>query len=336
MPNNPPAEFPAAEKARLQESIVHFQASVDTAGRVSGFAVTRSYTTTAFAAAAEAAVKRWTFTPATEAGRAVPGIYSGQIDFVLAGNLPSARMYPGSSRDMWTVVNTLAHTAGLEIDTRDDGHQLLITKWIKVDDRARRTFGGLAGTNRQPRRIRLTMYVSPFVEPARVHLGSMVEVREQGPGGGDFRFYNVAELQQWFFGALDRMAGVGTPLPISAVHRRRLARSLVQTLGVDPCFEDDLRLNAGSGTRPLETVFKEQPIYPAAKYRSQGEMTFETRVLEDGVVVPISVVGPAPAEDLRRAAVGAMGLWRMVPLSIDGCAVPASMPMHASFRLVPK
>ena len=120
-----------------------------------------------------------------------------------------ARMYAASSADTLAAVARALEDAGLKIDARDEEAGLLRTKWKRY--KAKR-FPGLeivpprrewGQTEFEVQKIRVFVFVSQYVEPARVHITSRINFERFKPPQLVVRDH-LPELSAWLF---DRLGG---------------------------------------------------------------------------------------------------------------------------------
>lgn len=248
------------------------------------------------------------------------------------GTLPldRARMYPLPSRQVWQAALETVAALGMKVDELDAKHQLLITRF--------RTYGAttVAGpsiTGYQPLRFQLHVFVSPFAEPARVHVGSVSEL-EKLTGGGTRVMYNGRAAEAWFLDALERrLAVAGVAIPVTREQRDDLAKELS---GIEPC-----QPQPDTGGRRVEEPIKikasvVEVVYPAPalRGRGQGAVVVELDVGEDGAVYGQRLVRtPQDEPQFRGSALGATSLVRYVPTRLLGCRVPMVMTFTVNYRL---
>src|SRR5262245_9203556 len=233
---NPLPEYSDALIAKAGEGVVTFRADVDASGAVTNFSALETTVGKALVDAAESAVRRWRFAPATADGQPVAGIYAGQLEFQLAGDVANGRTYRASSAEAWNQVQRVLADAKMKIAERDAHNQHVVTDWIAPDTRLApdaTAIGLPAGW--KLRRYKLMIYVSPFVEPARVYVGSLAEaeldtvgavVKRESLKPTAYAFYNVNTLQDWAFTHIDASLGDGAPIPLSRVRRNRDSKGI--------------------------------------------------------------------------------------------------------------
>ena len=89
--------------------------------------------------------------------------------------LDRARMYPQPAAQVWkAALDTLA-ALKLKTDEVDAAHQFVVTKFRAYGDSS---VAGPDVPGYRPQRFQLHVFVSPFAEPARVHVASVSELQK--------------------------------------------------------------------------------------------------------------------------------------------------------------
>jgi TonB family protein len=280
-------------------------------------------------------------------------------------------MFPVKNLDAWNQVQILLREANVRVEEADKPGQFLVTDWVDVTAR-RFGFGSDAMPDR-PRsaRVQLHILVSPYLQPARVYIGSKSDLVGMRTPNGEFtgverRFYNVPRVGDWFLDELaSRLKVTSATVPREPGARRDRARSLLTDPDSEPCLSGPLPELPGQGRGPgipgsgrgarrqgasgpgiaargaapaaTPTVLRqEKPIIPADQQRRgiNVSVIIQTEVTEDGLVWPIRVVkSNAPDPSFDEAAVGAAGLWRVRPPLVEGCTAPTPMTVVMSFAV---
>ena len=250
---------------------------------------------------------------------------------------PAIRMFPITAKDAWERVLKHLPERGLPSDKIDRNNQVLLTEWRKV---------GAKGVEWLPppavpqpyvaTRFRFLVYVSPFIEPARVHIGSLIEAAStQGPKTWASA-YNAPNLNVALMGEVGAALGVeGQPVPTHASQRRELASSMIGG-AANECLRQGPRVEGAKITTPKKIPLSQfDVIYPekAKNSRSQGAVEVEFTILEDGGVVDVHLLGTPPPFGLASAAMGAASLLLYSPPNADGCPIPAKMTYTVNFVL---
>lgn len=137
------------------------------------------------------------------------------------------RMFATASKEAWALVQARLKELGLPAAKTDRENQLLITKWASFGDgRVEWLPRPTVPQQYSPERVRFEVFVSPFVEPARIYVGSLMELRlKQGKVSGSL-LYNHRALNLAALGALAKALGQeGFEIPPEQEERDRLAAS---------------------------------------------------------------------------------------------------------------
>jgi hypothetical protein len=233
---------------------------------------------------------------------------------------PERRILDTCSRDTWTVVQKRLKELGLEVDKIDNDSQVILTKWQHVPGR---TAGWLPPLQLpEPYiadRLRFEVFVSPFIEPARLYVGSQVEaVGPRSPAGRPrATVYNKKAANQALIAdLLHSLAGANLP---------RFAQN-----AADPCSEQVRARGPGIRTDPKKIPLSVFPVeYPGPEDKG-GRVIVEYVVLEDGGVASVRIMNP-PADSVlgfsrageqsQAAAMGAASLSLWAPARVDGCPI---------------
>ena len=241
-----------------------------------------------------------------------------------------ARMYRASSATVWRAVPDALKAANLAPPQIVSASQLAIA-WPMLPMGPRE------------RKSELRVFVSPFAEPARVYVGSVMRT----PSPDDSRMlivrYNTGELEASFFTALEKIVGeAGQPISTRVERRVEAVRALLGAAAAsDACLA---RLEAdeppalgpdGGVSAPLKIPESDAiPVVPTGKQRDRvgREARIDATVTEDGAIVGARLIRTAAADEAFEAAVvGAASLWHYRPANIDGCHVPVRMTLAVQF-----
>ena len=248
-----------------------------------------------------------------------------------------------TSADAWQAVHKRLAELGLLIDKTDRSARAVLTKWRGVRAKGMEWLRPpVVPEGYTAERVRFQVFVSPYAEPARVYVGSMVEARV--PSGASATGYNVQETNASLMGEIVKALGDGFPIPADYEQRRQLALSLLKDRA-DDCLREEallrqvrLRQDVPQGTRIIEPRKIPQSefeiIYPAAaiKDRKGGTVRVEFMILEDGGISGVRLVDAPQGHQLDAAALGAASLLLYVPAKRDGCAIAVSMTYEVRFR----
>jgi hypothetical protein len=238
-----------------------------------------------------------------------------------------AQMFPGSTAQAWAALLKVADTYDLKIDTRVNDGGLLITNPVPLE---RRKFGFHAGDiarNLRNGHVRLHVFVPPFIEPARVYVGSTMVAELAANSGGSaagMLVYNVDRIGAWLFDRLsEEMKMRGQLVPQDPARRAALAKALWPS-GDHTCLSRIEQGNQPTTNQALpRPLHREEPVFTRGADRIQKlAVTVRSVVGEDGFAWPIGVTGGPTTDDFATTTLGAAALWRFAPRLVDGCPAP--------------
>jgi TonB family protein len=246
------------------------------------------------------------------------------------GPASEARLFGLRSHAAWQRVEVRLKELGLSAAKVDRANQVAITNWRGVDAK------GMGWLRLPPLpksyvadQVRFEVFVSPFVEPARVYVGSMMEVKDVLSGSGArATAYNLVELNRALMTELTTaLEGEGVPIPRQIEQRRQLALS---ALGdeADDCLRQASHQKGGKITPPSKVpVSKFDVIYPAGalEQRKAGTVRVMFILLEDGAVTDVRLQDPPLGDPFEASAMGAASLLVYSPGRLHGCPVPVNM-----------
>ena len=247
------------------------------------------------------------------------------------------RLFSMRAREAWIAVQQRIDELGFTIDKIDRQHQVMLTKWRAVGDpRAEWLPSGITREPYIPTRIRYVIFVSPFAEPARISIGSIVEAKHRGTAL-DALAYNPRPANVALMRELTKALGEdGQPLPADREGRRKLALSILKD-EADECVRERVSLEGAKPTRPQRIRLSEfELLYPApaAAVGKQGIVKLAFEIVEDGTVTNIRLLGTPPGADMEASAIGAVSLLLYTPAKVGNCRVPmiADYTANYSFR----
>lgn len=248
------------------------------------------------------------------------------------GRVPASegRLFPLRSGEVWRRVQTRLEELGLSKDKLDRTNQVTITNWRNVNAK------GMEWLRVPPlpepyvaERVRFEVFVSPFTEPARVYVGSMMEVIDRvASSRARATTYNLAELNAALMAEITRALGAdGMLIPQDSERRRQLALSVLGD-EADNCLRQASIPKDGKVTSPRKVpVSQFEVLFPAggSDQRKAGTVRVEFSVLEDGGVTGVRLLDPPLGDPFEASAMGAASLLIYSPGRRDGCPVPIVM-----------
>jgi len=334
------APFPPAAKAAGVEGEVRFHATVDASGRVQRVDVDSvPQPGLGFEDVVRAAVSRWRFAPALLRGKPSESNYNGLLQFTLT--LPGQAMLGATSLATWNAVRLTMRELGIPIDKAEDRTQLLTTgpfRYIAVKLPDAATLSLPPGY--KPDRLTLHVYVTPGMQPARIAVGSIMDVVPMAANERNrFVMYGDESVARWFLSELARRMGVKMePMAASAQRRAAQSQALMPPGMTDPCSTKAARMvdPAGSSITAPKKLYNVQPMYPSDQLeaRKTATVVFRGEITEHGTLVNPTMTEPAgaPASFVASAQL-AFGLWKFAPGQQDGCPVRVKGEFRSEFKL---
>jgi TonB family protein len=254
-----------------------------------------------------------------------------------SGPTSEGRLFALRSRVAWQRVETRLKELGLSSEKVDRANQVAITNWRDVHTK------GMDWLRVPPlpelyvaERVRFEVFVSPFAEPARVYVGSVMEATVVS-GGSRARAttYNLAELNRSLMTEIAAvLGGEGLPIPQESERRRQLALSALGD-DADDCLRQSSHPKGGKITSPRKVAVSEfEVLYPAGALgqRKEGTVKVMFSVHEDGGVTGVRLVDPPLGDPFEASAMGATSLLIYSPSRLDGCPVPSVMTYTVRYR----
>ena len=240
----------------------------------------------------------------------------------------NARAYKQSSETVWETVQDLADAWGLKAAINDESSQILVSEWKRFSDFDGSPFFqsvptlSLDGTQLVPSEFQLHVFVSPFVEPARVHVAAVLRTeREQD----HYVHHGVGFAANDFFRELEaRLGATGVTIPVAG------------SSGSNPCLAARGIASPTIGTVDLTSVRRLADVevhHPAVQ--SEALVQLDVTIGFDGSVVASRVVSVNGADDesevFAQAAENIVALWRYRPAERDNCPVSVVATVAMSF-----
>jgi hypothetical protein len=248
------------------------------------------------------------------------------------------RLFAKPSRQAWAVVQERLKELGLAAEKTDRENQLLLTRWGDFGDAHFKWLPPprLPGEF-TPVRVRFEVFVSPFVEPARLYVGSVTEVRRTTGRVSPGFLYNDRRLNEALLRALAKALGQGFPIPSSREGRQKLAASILKG-PPDDCARRTRSCpdSANKLEKPEKVALSEfEILFPedAARERVEAPVVVELDVREDGAVVGGRLVGSPRGHQLEDSAAGATSLLVFSPLKLCGCPAPHVTVYTINYRV---
>ena len=246
------------------------------------------------------------------------------------------RLFEIRSHHAWELVQKRLNELGFPPAKIDRANQLTLTDWRDVGA-GDVEWLPLLGFPEQyvAGRIRFAVFVSPFAEPARVYVGSLIEARKVASAAPAVA-YNLAAVNRALMGELAKaLQQDGHLIPQGLEQRRQLALSILKDKA-DNCLREGPPPPKGGSITPPQKIQLSQFefIYPAEglEARKDGTVQVEFTILEDGGVTDIRLLGSSINHHLEASAMGVLSLMLYAPAKIDTCGVPTVMRHTVRYR----
>lgn len=251
--------------------------------------------------------------------------------------LPGEAMYPLASRDTWAVVLALIRELGFRTEKNDGKHQVLVTQWRTYDTRILPDVAALGlPAGDRPLRVQFHMMVARDLEPARVAVGSILEIERAVDGRRTTVLgYRPPALDGWFLMSLDQRAGVNhTPMPAAWQARRKQAAALMPAGLADPCLTETQRDPASKASPPVK-LSDVRPIFPSQGFDSgESKVVLVGALTEHGTLTDLKILNPSDKyAHYESSARAATSLWRFQPTIVNNCPVPGGFTASVNYRL---
>jgi hypothetical protein len=177
--------------------------------------------------------------------------------------------------------------------------------------------------------MQVQVFVSPFVEPAHVHV-RVIALAEHS------RTMGYEALGNWMFDLLEaRLGEKGRPMPAGWTRRSRLAREMVPSGAAATCTppaEGVSFISKWPGS--LEGFHLLIPTFPGWAHAADGEVDVQATVLEDGAVIPMNVDTKARnMQDQFKAWGVQFAAFRLfAPAYVGSCPVANVVPLWLRLR----
>ncbi len=343
LPGNPSPPYPAPALEAGVEGDCVFRADVTPEGTVSKVVVLQVPTEgLGFEAALEKTVAAWQFEPARRGEAKTASIYVGKISYSLV-SVNHGRMYSVSASAAWKKLLEWMAQTGIKTKQVDPAHQLVFTKPINVRG-GPLPFPATIGSGYVPRRFQIQVFVSPYAEPARVYVASLVEADRRTSVGTEASIvYNSPIPSTWLLQQFSKYLGdPGRAMPETSIARAELAERLRPGASAPRCSPN---MAATTAEAPVRFFFL-APVFPAQLLRGRrtGEVRYEFYVEEDGSAVfsrfadapavpPMLAAAPPEDQPFLDAARAILAFWRFEPTRVEGCPVVSIAFADVNFRI---
>jgi hypothetical protein len=249
----------------------------------------------------------------------------------------AGRLFDLPSKKVWDRVRDRLKDLGLSTDKEDGRNQLLLTDWGDYR-RLQWLSRPKVWQEYAPERVRFEVFVSPFVEPARVYVGSVTQVRQVMGRGAQAILYNDPMVNAALLAELAKALGHdGFEIPSSREERQKLAAWVLDGKP-DECAQqvDACKVSSGKVEKPQMLPLSQfQVLFPesAAREGVEAPVVVQLDVSEDGAVVGGQLLGAPRGHQLEASAAGATSLLVFSPLRLCGCPAPHMTVYTINYQL---
>jgi hypothetical protein len=242
------------------------------------------------------------------------------------------------SAEVWGRVRAALDGLGLEVEEEEAEHQALRTRWYRPGRNKKRPWlesPTLPSGYERPR-VQFLVYVSPFVEPARLYVGSALELERSQHRKAVA--YNVRQVNLTLMVKLEEALGQqGFNIPTDRDERDKLQLALrdgqpdacATTLADRSPGDDDIM-----NPRKIKvSEYRIQFTDAAMRAHKDGMVQLELVLTEDGTLAGIEPGGEPVGFDLEKAAAGPLSLLLFTPSRIKGCPVITTITFTIDFKL---
>jgi TonB family protein len=226
---------------------------------------------------------------------------------------------------VWETVQEVVDAWGVRPLAQDGSSRILISEWKRFSDFSGSPFLqsvptlSVGGAQTVPVEFQLHVFVSPFVEPARVHVATVLRTElEQN----QYVHHGLAFPANEFFRELEvRLGATGVTIPFDNSNVRNSCLSVSR----GPSLPVDLT--------PVRGLADVEVYYPAVP--SDALVILQITIGFDGSVVASRVVSVNGVDDeaelFAQAATNIVSLWRYQPAERDSCPVGVVATVAMSF-----
>jgi hypothetical protein len=260
-----------------------------------------------------------------------------QLPDTTGKTLPGEAMYPRASKQVWDDVQGMVAQLGFRTEKIDKKRQVIVTSWKSYDESVFPNAAALElSANDQPLRLQLHVAVAPNREPARVVVGSIVEVERREAGvAKKFLRYRPAAVDAWLFASLDARAGVAhEPMAANWDARKNQATRLMPDGLTDRCLSTSPAVAKATITAPVK-ISDVQPVFPAEGFGSgQRKVQIGSSLTEHGTLINLRPENPSPEfAHFEASARAALGLWRFEPAMLGECPTVALFSVTVNYSV---
>lgn len=240
--------------------------------------------------------------------------------------MPTGAQFPLESAKAWGLIHSALADQRIKTRVKEKDVQVIITRPLRTLDENTKWLG-------QPEMpsgylfesAEIHLFVSPFVEPARVYVGS-VSTFKVLVSGGSATLYNDPTVNASVMAWVTRTLGmVAEPVPAIRKAGAPAAPACVPLSGAPKEIVPPRKI----GATQLEVLYPKNAVAD----REAGSVVIKMGIREDGSTADLQLEGTPPDPSMGVSALGAASLLRYHPTRLAGCPVPTIMTYTVNFRL---
>lgn len=252
---------------------------------------------------------------------------------VAHSTIPDEYIFRATNADLWRHVKALIRDLEMKTESLKDDRQLIVTRWTSYSETRfpeRQRLGLADGLS--PRALQVHAFVPAHLEPARLAIGVILEVRRDA--GSTAWLYRQPQLGAWFVSQLSaRLGSQPQGLADTTEGRAAQSRELMPPGVTDRCSTTPAAPAIVGGVNAPQRLSEFRPIYPgdAGGQRDAKVLVFGV-ITEHGTFVPGNRPAATAADPaFMSAARAAVGLWRYLPAMRGGCPILTGASVTVTF-----
>lgn len=243
-------------------------------------------------------------------------------------------IYPKPAAEVWHQAKALLQDLKFRTEKDDKNNQVFVTQWRNYDPAVLPDVGTLGLDPRdRVKNMQLHLTVSPDHEPARIAVGSIVELeRREASRTTSVMGYRVRAIEDWFLVKLDERMGAKHE-PLAKDFNARVEQATRLGGSTKPCTVPERRAGA-KPTAPVR-ISEVRPIFPAEGYSSGPKViNVQGVVTEHGTLIDLTIADASPQfAHFQSSARGAASLWRFRPSVYEGCPIVVFLTVRVNYTL---
>ncbi len=240
--------------------------------------------------------------------------------------MPTGAQFPLESAKAWGLIQSALADQRIKTRVKEKEAQVIITRPLRpLDQNTNWLTPPEMPSGYLFESAEIHLFVSPFVEPARVYVGS-VSTFKVLVSGGSATLYNDPTVNASVMAWVTRTLGMeaepvpairkaGTPAAPACVPLRGAPKEIVPPRKIE--------------STQLEVLYPKNALAD----RETGSVVIKMAIREDGSTADLQLEGTPPHPSMGVSALGAVSLLRYHPTRIAGCPVTVHLTYRVNFRL---